>query len=99
MRLPKALLASFAAALLGLTGCAKNSDNEVTVALADVPAAVRATLERESQGGKITEVEREVKNGRTVYSADATVNGVEWDITVAEDGSLISKEREKAGEK
>jgi hypothetical protein len=99
MRFAKALAPLFAAALIGLTGCASNHDKEVPVALTDVPAAVRATLERETQGGKITEVEREVKNGRTIYSADTTINGVDWDIAVAEDGTLISKEREGADEK
>lgn len=99
MRFSKTLPVSAAALLLGIAGCASNSSKEVPVALGDVPAAVRATLERESRGGKITEVEREVKNGRTIYSADATVNGEEWDIAIAEDGTLISKEREKAGEK
>ena len=95
------------AALSTLTACNSNEkrgekgekDNEVAVAMNDVPAAVMATLQRESKGGKITEVEKEVKNGRTVYSADIMVDNVPWDITVAEDGSVISKEKEKANEK
>lgn len=86
-----------------LSGCASHGagskDKEVPVSMNEVPAAVRATLERESAGGKVTEVEKEVKGGKTVYSADLLVNGVAWDITVAEDGSVISKEKEKDGEK
>jgi uncharacterized membrane protein YkoI len=67
--------------------------------MGDVPAAVRATLERESAGGKVTEVEKEVIKGRTIYSADMTINGADWDIAVAEDGTVISKERENGNEK
>jgi hypothetical protein len=84
-----------------LNGCASShghEDKEVTVALKDVPAPVRATLERESAGGKVTEVEKEVKDGKTVYSADMVVAGVAWDITVAENGTVVSKEKEKDGE-
>ena len=85
-------LASFFT-LVGVGGCATQ---ETAVTMEQVPAAVRATLTRESAGGKVTEVEKEVKNGKTVYSADITVGGEEWDLTVAEDGSVISKEKEGA---
>jgi hypothetical protein len=79
--------------VVAMAGCASHS-SEVPVAMGDVPAPVRATLERESAGGKVTEVEKEVKNGKTVYSADMKINGAEWDITVAEDGTVISKEKD-----
>ena len=90
-------------AALATGGCSSNGrgheGKEVAVAMNDLPAAVRATLERESAGGKVTEIERETKDGKTVYSADMVVNGVAWDITVAEDGTVISKEKERGGEK
>lgn len=97
------LAAALVAAVVVAPGCASHGsgheDKEIAVAMKDVPAAVRATLERESAGGKVTEIERELKHGKTVYSADVTVNGQEWDITVAEDGTLLSKEKEKADKK
>ena len=97
------LSASVIVSLAALAGCASHGghheDKEVPVAMNDLPAAVRATLNRESAGGKVTEVEKEMKNGKTIYSADMLVNGVAWDITVAEDGTVISKEKEKDGEK
>lgn len=97
------LSASLVAAVAVAWGCASggggHENKEVPVAMNDVPAAVRATLEREAAGGKVTEIEKEVKNGRTVYSADVMVNGQAWDVSVAEDGTLLSKEKEKAGEK
>jgi hypothetical protein len=83
-------------AAAALVGC-KSSEgkSEVKVAMADVPAPVKATLEHEAAGGKITEVEKETKNGKVVYSADVTDKaGKKWDVDVGEDGKLISKERD-----
>jgi hypothetical protein len=39
------------------------------------------------------------RDGKNVYSADITLNGEEWDLTVAEDGSVISKEKEGPAKK
>jgi len=69
-----------------------DDDNEVTVKLADLPAAVRKTLEKEAAGGKIGEIEKETENGKTTYEADVTINGEEREIEIAEDGKLISNE-------
>jgi len=96
-RLAGLVIPIVAAGLLG--GCSNGKTTETKVALTDVPPAVRATLEREAGGGKITEVEREVKDGKTIYSADIESGGAAWDVVVGEDGKLISKEQEKAGEK
>jgi uncharacterized membrane protein YkoI len=57
-----------------------------------MPAAPRATLQAEAKGGKVTEVEKEMKDGKTVYSADVTsADGKKWDVVIGEDGKLISK--------
>ncbi len=99
------ILSVLAAAGLAMScGCANNccstkEAGETPVAMKDLPAAVRATLDRETAGGKVTEVEKEMKDGKTVYSADAEVGGKSWDITIAEDGKLISKELEKPEKK
>ena len=86
---------------LAASGCASHGTDakEVPVTMTDLPPAVRATLDRESAGGKVTEIERETKNGKTTYSADMTIAGVEWDIAIAENGSVISKEKEHATSK
>jgi|APFre7841882793_1041355.scaffolds.fasta_scaffold14571_2 uncharacterized membrane protein YkoI len=86
------------ASITTFVGCAsmreEEGENEVTVTMNEVPAVVRASLEHESVGGKITEIERETKDGKTVYSADIELSGVTWDITVAEDGRVLSREKE-----
>lgn len=80
--------------LLGLvaltiaSGCATG---ESDVSMNDLPPAVRATIESETSGGKIKDIEKKTKNGETVYTADAELNGKMWDITVASDGKLVSK--------
>src|SRR5690349_11787482 len=102
-------------AVSGLVGCAnmQNGKNakgeeeegdEVKVAFTECPAPVQATLSRETNNAKIETVDKEMKDGKTIYEADAMVNGQNWEIKVGEDGKLISKkadneEGEKKGEK
>ena len=69
-------------------------DDGVTVTLDQVPAAVKATIEKAAQGGKITEIEREGEGDKAVYEADVTIEGKEYEIQVAADGKLISKKLE-----
>lgn len=98
MKLKIAIPALFTLVLAtGCATCCKDAkeSNETPVAMTDLPAAVKVTLDKETAGGKVMEVEKEVKDGKTVYSADAEVGGKYWDITVAEDGTLISKTEEK----
>lgn len=93
----RTLAAALVASALALGAChhaREDHDNDVVVKMADVPAAVRATIEREARGGKIGEIERETKNGRVVYTADVTEGGNEWDLTVAEDGTFLGREAE-----
>lgn len=88
-------LALVAAAGL-VVGCA---GHEKTISINDVPSPARAGLERAAAGGKITSIEKGTKDGKVVYSADATINGKAYDITVDESGKLISKELEDPNEK
>src|SRR5687767_12636062 len=103
MKLYRNLLPAFVIVFAGLTvpfGCCAGgkqhrSDertNEIPVTMADLPPPARATLERESSGGKVVSIEREMEAGQTVFSADVLLQGKTWDIVVAEDGELISKE-------
>lgn len=59
--------------------------------LSDCPSAVRKTMKREALGAKIKEIEKEVENGKTVYEADTKIDGRNYEITVAKNGTLISK--------
>lgn len=97
LAVPGLLSVAFALASSGCasTCCTADCEKEAPVAVADLPAPVKATLDRETAGGKVTEAEKEIKKGKTVYSFDAEVGGKLWDIAIAEDGTLLSKEQEK----
>lgn len=69
-------------------------DDEQQVTLDQVPAAVKATILKESAGAKITEIERETKDGKTTYEAEFLLNGKEIEIKVAPDGTLLGREAE-----
>lgn len=63
----------------------------VKIKLEDAPSAVRKTLKREAQGGKIETVDIETRDGRIVFEADVKIDGTNYEILVAKDGRLISK--------
>ena len=86
-------------AITSLAEDKKKDEDEVKVTIDQVPKEVKATLLKEVGGGKITEIEKETEDGKTVFSADAKIGDKEYDIKVAEDGKLISKEEEDKDEK
>jgi len=75
---------------LGALASRQVTEKETLVSIDRVPLAVRATLL--GQGGAIGEIEMQTENGQTVYEADVTINGQPFEVKVAADGSLISKE-------
>jgi len=79
----------------GTVAVALAGDDE-KVTIDQVPAAVKATILKEANGATVTEIEKETKDGKTVYEAEWTEGGKEVEITVAEDGTLIEKEVEEA---
>ena len=77
--------------MIGTTLLADDGEKEVKVRLEDCPKAVQKTLKRESQGGKIEEIVKETEDGKVVYEAEVEIDGKEYEIEVAEDGTLLSK--------
>jgi len=80
-------------------------ENEVKMKFDDVPAAVKTTITKEADGTAVTTVDKETDDGKTVYEADAKIGNNNYEIKVAEDGTLISKkldnddDEKKDGEK
>jgi hypothetical protein len=91
---------------IGLTACSsiakedkeEKEEGEQEIKFADAPAAVQKTLTKEAGGAKIETVDKEMKNGKTIYETDVTIDGKEYEICVAPDGTLISKKLEDADE-
>lgn len=73
-----------------------DNDDDEKVPISDVPAAVIAAANSAVPNGEITEVEKEVENGVTVYDVVKVVDGVEYEIEVTEDG--VVNEIEKGGD-
>lgn len=71
----------------------KESDegDEQKVAFTSTPQAVQTTLTKEGDGNKIDQVDKENHKGKIIYEADVQLNGKNYEIKVAEDGTLISK--------
>ena len=63
-----------------------------SVPLEQVPAAVRATIERELGDGRLEEIERETRDGRPVYEVEFTRNDKEHEVLIAEDGTVLKRE-------
>lgn len=70
---------------------------EEIMALSEVPAAVRNTVNAQAAGGKLVSTEKVVENGKTVYEAIIEKGGKKKEITVAPDGKVLGTEAVKAG--
>jgi uncharacterized membrane protein YkoI len=88
------------AAMLGLSlGCTHQEreeheeadEHEVKMSINDIPEAARQTLTREAEGATITTVDQEQMHGKTIYEADAMINGKNWEIKVDAYGKLLKK--------
>ncbi|TFG50696.1 MAG: hypothetical protein E4H40_00770 [Candidatus Brocadiia bacterium] len=66
------------------------------VSLSKVPAAVRATIEREAKGHEIDDdIEQDNDDGQVVYEVDIEKNnGNEMKLKIAADGKILEKEEE-----
>ena len=76
-------------------GWAEEKEEKITAD--QLPAAVKATLEKAAKGAVLSEFERETEKGKTVYTAEipGAEKGTVIEFTVAEDGTLLKQETEK----
>ena len=75
-------------------------ENEQTVQMSDLPAAVQTTIKNKAG---TDEIEKKMEDGEIVYEAVVNRNGEEWGIEVNEQGKFLkeyeeSKENEEQGE-
>src|SRR5262245_8307764 len=81
----------FATALLA--GCASTKSGERDVTLAEVSEPARATITKETAGGQVDKITREVERGKTVYDVEATVGGKHMEYLIADsNGELLGTE-------
>jgi len=68
-------------------------DQSKTVALSETPAAVQKTVQAQTGGGKLGDIDKVLDGGETIFDVELTAkDGQEKDFTVAEDGTLLSVE-------
>jgi uncharacterized membrane protein YkoI len=77
---------------LGLASVARADEKEERVTIDQVPAAAKATIERESKGATIKELNKETEGGKVVYGAEIVRDGKESEIHVAADGTVTKRE-------
>jgi hypothetical protein len=103
MKRPLLSILFAATVFAGLSGCSLLAEHhrhrkahEQVLSLAEVPAAVQATILREAGDNTITEIQKVTKGDTVTYEADWTVGGEEVEVTVAADGQLSGKSTEPA---
>jgi len=63
-----------------------------SVTMAELPAAVQTTFNREAKGGKVEELRKETrKDGSVVYEAEIVKNGKGTDLEVSSAGKVIER--------
>ena len=66
-------------------------EHEVKMSINDIPEDAREAIMHEAQGATVKTVDQEQMDGKTIYEADAMINGQNWEIKVDQEGKLISK--------
>ena len=69
-----------------------DDEEEVKVDPADLPQAVKDAVSAEYPGVKITEAEKEIEDGKTVYEVEIKKDGREIDIELSADGTILKEE-------
>ena len=103
----KIIAAISIAVIAGLTCPAVFSaeeENEQTVKMSDLPAAVQTTIKDKAGTNEIEKIEKKTEDGKTIYEAVVEKDGKHWSIEVDANGKFLkeyqeSKEKEKKGEK
>jgi hypothetical protein len=85
------------------TSLSAEEENEQTVKMSDLPAAVQTTIKDKAGSNDIEKIEKKTEGGKTIYEAVVEKNGKHWSIEVDENGKFLKeyqegKEKEK-GEK
>ena len=71
---------------------AKDEGKSRAITLADLPAAVRATLDREIPGAKIEKIEKEEDAGKILYDIEGEYKDEDVEMDIAADGKVLTRE-------
>lgn len=88
------LAAALAVVFLPSAALAQTGEKKITRAA--LPAAVRKTVDAQSEGATVKGYSKEVEKGKTYYEAELMVSGHTKDILIDADGNVIEVEEEVA---
>lgn len=75
------------------TATSKSAQKEERLTVAQLSAPARATVERETAGGTVDQITKEVERGRVVYDVEATVGGKHLEFLIGDsDGAVLGTE-------
>jgi len=67
-------------------------EDEEVVLIDEVPEAVKATILKHAEGGKIQEIERGNEDGKVIYEAEVLIGDKEIELKIDPSGKLLRKE-------
>jgi uncharacterized membrane protein YkoI len=82
------------------SGCAIMDDDsddstDIKISMTELPSAIKSLAEKEIDGCKVKEVEKEMKDGKTIYAITYyEEDGTLMELEYAENGKLLSKAKE-----
>ncbi len=71
---------------------AGTTKSETHLTMDQLPAAVKATIEKESKGATVGEIEKETEGGKTFYEAEIVKNGRHSFVHVSTRGKVLKRE-------
>jgi hypothetical protein len=74
----------------------KREGDERKLILENLPKAVRAAIQKETQGAQIVNISKEIDNGKTLYEIETRAKAFSRDMLIDETGNLIEIEEEIA---
>ncbi|GJQ47752.1 hypothetical protein KsCSTR_12210 [Candidatus Kuenenia stuttgartiensis] len=73
----------------------KCTDERKNINIAQVPAVVKAAIEKETAGCTIKKIVKKEADGKTCYAVECVKNGVEKKLKFTEEGSIVTDKGEK----
>ncbi len=80
---------------LGSVAWADEKEKGERVTIDQLPAAAKATIQKETEGAKIKELKKETEGGKVVYSAEIVKDGKESEVHIAADGTVTKRGAEE----
>jgi len=84
--------------VLGCASLESKTENEKEIPLSQVPKAAVEAAQKAVENIALTEAGVEEEAGQKVYVLEGTANGMEYDIEVTADGTIIEVEHEDESE-